>query len=91
MINKKTLKITESGIFQAVVLVSIAIGVGSIISYYINKMEITGPVIIISRFYKPNSLLSTWVLNLGLLPKVFKNGREYKPADLESIKKLSNI
>jgi len=57
----------------------------------INKMEITGPVIIISRFYKPNSLLSTWVLNLGLLPKVFKNGREYKPADLESIKKLSNI
>jgi hypothetical protein len=57
----------------------------------INKMTVKGPALVISRFYKPSALLGTWILNLGLLPKVTKNGKIYKPSDLESIKKLSSI
>jgi len=61
--RKKILKITESGIFQAVVLVSIAIGFGSIISYYINKMEIImpgyiGTMIAVSVKFRPSSCLA---------------------------------
>ncbi len=39
----KELKITEHGMFHAVAIVAIAVGLGAIVSYYINKLELIVP------------------------------------------------